>query len=160
MADWPRPPYIEPTGPRGDDDAVVRAFLAGDIAPHSERLHVEGPVLLGDRDVPVALRLSPADGGEGGGGRTVLVRIDLPDDLLGVREAVEAVLASEGLTMLDHDTQLGIAVGLQMVGLRLSSWDLWGADIDDAFADLRAAAVGGTGDVLLGGGAPPVGPDL
>ena len=160
MADWPRPPYVEPTGPRGDDGAVVRAFLVGGVPPHSERLHVEGPVLLGDRDVPMALRLTPAGGGEGRAARTVLVRIDVPDDLLETRQAVEAVLTSEGLTLLDHDTQLGIAVGLQMVGLRLSSWDLWGADIDDAFADLRDAAVGGTGDVLLGGGAPPVGPDL
>ncbi len=160
MADWPRPPYVEPTGPRGDDDAVVRAFLAGDIPPHSERLHVEGPVLLGDRDVPMALRLTPSGGVAGGTARAVLVRIDVPDDLLGTRGAVEAVLTSAGLTLLDHDTKLGIAVGLQMVGLRLSSWDLWGADIDDAFAALRAAAVGGTGDVLLGGGAPPVGPEL
>ncbi len=160
MADWPRPPYIEPTGPQADDDSVVRAFLAGDVPPYSRRLHVEGPVLLGDRDVPMALRLSPADAGEGRAPRTVLVRIDVPDDLLALRRAVEAVLTSEGLTLLDNDTQLGIAVGLQMVGLRLSSWDLWGADIDDAFADLRAAAVGGTGDVLLGGGSPPVGPDL
>ena len=159
MADWPRPPYFEPTGPRGKDDAVVRAFLADDVPLHSERLHVEGPVLLADRDVPVALRLSPAGGVEGGAPRTVLIRIDVPDDLLPTRHAVEAVLTSEGLTLLDHDTPLGIAVGLQMVGLRLSSWDLWGTDIDDAFADLRAAAVGGTGDVLLGG-APPVGPDL
>ena len=150
MADWPLPPYFEPRGPRADDDAVVRAFIRAEAAPHSERLHVEGPVLLADRDVPAALRI---------GARSVLVRLDVPDDLLPTRQAVEAVLAAEGLTLLDHDNQLALAVGLQMVGLRLSDWDLWGADIDDAFADLRTAAVGGTDDVLLGGGPSPFGPE-
>jgi hypothetical protein len=158
VADWPRPPYIEPTGPRGDDDAVVRAFLRADVAPHSERLHVEGPVLLVDRDVSLALRLAPADG-EGTRARAMLLRLDLPEDLLSVRQAVEAVLEDEGMTLLDHDNPLAIAVGVQLVAARMSSWDLWGADIDEAFADLRAAAVGGTGDVLLGGGAPPVAPE-
>jgi hypothetical protein len=173
VADWPLPPYIEPRGPRADDEEVVRAFLRADIAPHSERLHVEGPVLLGDRDVPTALRLGAAGPGGGTAGGTpepatsavgrapsVLVRLDLPDDLLATRQAVEAVLEAEGLTLLDHDNQLALAVALQMVGLRLSSWDLWGADIDDAFADLRVAAVGGSHDILLGGGSPPVGPEL
>ncbi len=159
MTDWPRPPYFDPTGPRADDAAVVRAFLEAGVAPHSERLHVEGPVLLGDRDVPLALRLSPADG-EAVRARAVLLRLDLPEELLPVRQAVEAVLGEEGMTLLDHDNPLAIAVGVQLVAARISSWDLWGADIDDAFADLRAAAVGGSGDVLLGGGAPPVGPDL
>ena len=159
MADWPRPPYVDPTGPRADDDAVVRAFLRADIAPHSERLHVEGPVLLGDRDVALALRLPPT-GGEAALARAVLLRLDLPEELVPVRQAVEAVLDAEGMSLLDNDNQLAIAVGVQLVAARMSSWDLWGADIDDAFADLRAAAVGGTGDTLLGGGAPPVGPDL
>jgi hypothetical protein len=151
MTDWPLPPYLEPRGPLGDDRAVVIAFLAAEAGPpHSERLHVEGPVLLVDRDAPAALRI---------GTRSVLVRIDLPDDLAPARETIEEVLASEGLTMLDHDTMLALPVGAMMVGLRLSSWDLWGADIDEAFADLRTAAVGGPGDVLLGGGQPPVGPE-
>jgi hypothetical protein len=159
VADWPRPPYVDPTGPQGDDGDVVRAFLRADIAPHSDRLHVEGPVLLADRDVPLVLRLAPAGGGEGAPARAVLVRLDLPEDLIALRGDVEAVLEAEGMTLLDHDSQLAIAVGVQLVAARMSSWDLWGTDIDDAFADLRAAAVGGTGDVLLGGGAPPVGPD-
>jgi hypothetical protein len=158
VADWPRPPYFDPPGPRADDDAVVRAFLRGDIPPHSERLHVEGPVLLGDRDVALALKLAPT-GGEAAQARAVLLRLDLPEELLPLRQAVESVLAAAGMSLLDHDNPLAIAVGVQLVAARMSSWDLWGADIDDAFADLRAAAVGGTGDVLLGGGAPPVGPE-
>jgi hypothetical protein len=44
---------------------------------------------------------------------------------------------------------------MQLVGARTVTWDLWGADIDEAFADLRRAAVGGEGDLLLGGGLPP-----
>jgi hypothetical protein len=159
VTDWPLPPYVEPRGPSGDDDAVVRAFLRADVAPHSDRLHVEGPVLLADRDVSLGLRLGPvADAGEVTApalpGRTVLLRTDLPADLAPVRQVVESVLTDAGLTVLDEDSPLGIAVGLQLVGLRMSSWDLWGTDIDEAFADLRAAAMGGSGDVLLGGGGP------
>jgi hypothetical protein len=32
-------------------------------------------------------------------------------------------------------------VALQLFGLRLSSWDLWGDDIDAAFAALRAGCI-------------------
>lgn len=165
MTDWPLPPYIEPRGPTGDDEDVIRAFLRADVAPHSSRLHVEGPVLLADRDLPIALRLGPmteagaaGDTAAGWPGRTVLLRIDLPDDLADLRQVVADGLTTAGLAVLDEDNPLAIAVGLQLVGLRMSSWDLWGTDIDEAFADLRAAAVGGSGDVLLGGGGPPVGP--
>ncbi len=145
MTDWPLPPYVEPRGPEGDDPAVVRAFLSGDIPPHSARLHVEGPVLMADRDVPLGLRLSPT---------AALLRVDLSDEVAEVRRAVEAVLSADGLTLLDEESPLGIAVGVQMAGLRASTWDLWGADIDEAFAALRQAAVGGPDDMLLGGGSP------
>ncbi len=81
MSDWPLPPYFEPRGPEGDDAAVIRAFLAAEsTAPHSERLHVEGDVLRADRDAPAALRI---------GSRTVLVRTDLPDDLVPLRRTIE-----------------------------------------------------------------------
>ncbi len=56
--------------------------------------------------------------------------------------------------MLDEQQPLGIAVGMQYVGARTVTWDLWGADIDEAFADLRKAAVGGEEDMLFGGGGP------
>jgi len=149
VSDWPLPPYFQPQGPLGDDDAVVRAFLRTGPAPHSERLHVEGNVLRVHGDEALALRLGP---------RTVLVRLDLSDAAEPSRPVVEATLAAEGLTLVDHDTQLAVAVATMMVALRLSIWDLWGADIDEAFADLRREAMGGEGDALLGGGAPPVGP--
>ena len=148
MTDWPLPPYVEPRGPEGDDPAVVRAFIAGGNAPpHSARLHVERrQVLLVDRDVPLALRLGPT---------AALLRIDVGDDLAGVRREVAEVLTADG------DAQGGVlveqaeAVGVQLVGARASTWDLYGADIDEAFAALREAAVGGAGDMILGGGSPP-----
>jgi hypothetical protein len=96
--------------------------------------------------MPLALRIGP---------RTVLVLFDVPDSLIDIRAQVEAALGTEGLTKLDEQSPLGIAVGMQLVGARAATWDLWGADIDEAFADLRRAAVGGDGDMLLGGGLPP-----
>jgi hypothetical protein len=48
--------------------------------------------------------------------------------------------------LLDSETLLGVPVGIQLAGLRLSSWDLWGTDLDEAFAALRRAA---TGDSFL-----------
>jgi len=58
--------------------------------------------------------------------------------------------------LLDEQQPLGIPVGMQYVGARTVTWDLWGADLDESFADLRKAAVGGDDDMLLGGGGPPV----
>lgn len=147
MSDWPLPPLYEPRGPRDSHEAVVRAFLNHQgPSPHSERLHVEDRVLRVDGDMPLALWVGP---------RTVLVLFDIPDDLAEIRQTVRDVLAEEGLTMLDEQSPLGIAVGIQLVGARTVTWDLWGADIDEAFAELRKAAAGGDDDMLLGGGLPP-----
>jgi hypothetical protein len=152
MTDWPLPPLYEPRGPRDSDEEVVRAFLRHrGPAPHSERLHVESmspnsSVLRVDGDMPLALWIGP---------RSVLVLFDIPDGLTDIRAQVEGTLAGEGLTKLDEQSPLGIAVGMQLVGARAVTWDLWGADIDEAFADLRRAAVGGDDDMLLGGGLHP-----
>jgi hypothetical protein len=154
VTDWPLPPLYEPRGPRDTDEEVVRAFLRHHgPAPHSERLHVEDAVLRVDGDMPLALWLGP---------RSVLMLADVPDHLVEIRSTVEQALGGEGLTRLDEQSPLGIAVGIQLVGARTVTWDLWGADIDEAFAALRAAAVGGDEDMLLGGGLtpgdPPPGP--
>jgi hypothetical protein len=148
VTDWPLPPLFEPRGPRDSDEEVVRAFLrhAGPT-PHSERLHVEDRVLRVDGDFPLALWIGP---------RSVLLLHDLPDHVAGIAGEVAGILTGEGLTLLDEQQPLGIPVGMQYVGARTVTWDLWGADIDEAFADLRIAAVGGEGDSLLGGGGPPV----
>ena len=154
MTDWPLPPLYEPRGPRDTDEAVVRAFLRQDgPTPHSDRLHVESVVLRVDSDMPLVLWI---------GSRSVLVLADVPDQLVDIRAVVEQALAGEGLTRLDEQSPLGVAVGIQLVGARTVTWDLWGADIDEAFAALRTAAVGGDEDMLLGGGLtpgdPPPGP--
>lgn len=133
MTDWPLPPFFEPRGPDGTDQDVVSAFLDGGIPPHSARLHVEGPVLMVDRDMPLMLRLGPD---------AALIRVDVLDDMTGIKGEIQAMLAARGLELLDEESLLGIAVGVQLVGLRASTWDLWGADIDDAFAALRKAARG------------------
>lgn len=147
MTDWPLPPLYEPRGPRDSDEEVVRAFLRHrGPTPHSERLHVEDRVLRIDGDLPLALWMGP---------RSVLLLFDLTDDLVEIRAGVADALAGEGLTMLDEQQPLGIVVGMQLVGARTLTWDLWGADIDEAFADLRTAAMGGENDTLLGGGLPP-----
>jgi hypothetical protein len=82
VADWPLPPYTEPRGPLGEDADVVRAFVRQELAPYSERFHVEGPVLLASRDVPVALRI---------GDRSFLIHHELVDDLALARDLVEEV---------------------------------------------------------------------
>ena len=147
MTDWPLPPLYEPRGPRDSDEEVVRAFLRHQgPSPHSERLHVEDRVLRVDGDFPLALWIGP---------RSILVLHDLPDNVTDIAATVTAALTKEGLSMLDEQQPLGVAVGMQYVGARTVTWDLWGADIDDAFADLRKAAVGGDDDMLLGGGLPP-----
>ncbi len=147
MTDWPLPPLYEPRGPRDSDEEVVRAFLrhAGPT-PHSERLHVEDRVLRVDGDFPLALWIGP---------RSVLLLHDLPEHVTGIAAIVAEALAEGGLTMLDEQQPLGVAVGMQYVGARTVTWDLWGADIDEAFADLRVAAAGGEEDLLYGGGDLP-----
>jgi hypothetical protein len=150
MADWPSPPLIEPHGPLGDDEDVVRAFARDELAPYSGRFHVEGPVLLAGRDYATALRLGP---------RSFLVNHEMPDNLASAKDIVEKVFAAEGMTMLDEETLYGPAVGVQLVGLRYTTWDLWGADIDQAFADLRVQAAGGEEDLLYGGGDLPFSPE-
>lgn len=142
MSDWPLPPYLQPHGPHADDASVVRAWVRGDIAPYSDRLHVEGPVLLVERDITAALRLEL---------RSVLVRMDLPESCAGILPSITEVLTTEGLVLLESDNQLAMSVAMQLVALRISSWDLWGLDREMATAALNEAAMGGRGDVLVSG---------
>lgn len=146
MADGLLPPYGEPAGPVVDDAAVLSAFARGEGTGHSEQFHTEGAVLVARRDVAAAMRIGPG---------SVLVRRDLPESLAHVRAAVEEALAAEGMSALDQETLLAAPVAVQILGLRLSSWDLWGRDLDGAFTALRAAAVGEPIEPLLGGGTPP-----
>lgn len=133
MTDGLLPPFADPSGPAYNDGALVAAFLRHEPVGHSARFHIEGPVLLADREVPAALTLGPS---------VVLVRRDLPDGSEDVRTTIEWELEREGLGLLDSETPLGVPVALQIVGLRLSSWDLWGIDLDEAFAAVRRVAIG------------------
>ena len=132
MGDGILPPFGDATGPLVGDAEVVTAFLRGDTAGHSELLHVEGSVLVAGFDLPLVMRIGPD---------TVLVRSKVPDDAAGAKQAVEDVLKDEGLTLLDEETLLATAVAVQWLAERASSWDLWGRDIDESFARLRATAV-------------------
>ncbi len=127
------PPFAQPTGPRVTDASVVRAFARSETTGHSRRLHTEATVLLADRADAVALRLAPG---------AVLVRADAPPHAATVVPVVEQALTAAGLARIDERTLLGVPVALQLDGLRLSEWDLWGDDIDAAFAALRAVAAG------------------
>ena len=126
----------------------MRAFARGELPPYSRTFHVEGPVLLGGRDLAMALKL---------GDRSFLVNHDMPPDLEAAKALTEQVFTAEGMTMLDEETLYGPAVGVQLVGLRYTTWDLWGADIEEAFAELRVQAAGGEEDLLFGGGDLPFG---
>ena len=143
MDDGLLPPLGEPVGPALDEADLRTAFARGEATGHSDRFHVEGSVLLAAPALAAAMRIAPG---------TVLVRLDVPPDMEPLKRSVEDALAAEGLTLLDEETLLATPVAVQRLGFRASSWDLWGRDIDDAFAALRSAAVGD----LLG---PPIGLD-
>ena len=147
VSDGALPPFLEPEGPLLDDESVVRAFARGEVAlGHSALFHVEGPTLVGNRDIAVAVLVGPG---------SVILRTDLPDGMAGHRATVERVLAEEGLTLLDEETLLAPAVAIQVLGIRLSNWDLWGTDIDRAFAALREAASGDQFESFFPGDDPP-----
>lgn len=128
-----RPPFGPAPGPLTSDAEVVACFVRAEPSGHSRNFYLEGPLLIGDGDHTVAICVAP---------EVVLVRTDLPDELRGHRDTAEAQLRSSGLTLLDEETLWGVPVALQLAGLRLSSWDLWGIDMEWAFEAVRAVAVG------------------
>lgn len=133
MSDGLLPPFGPPPGPAAPAEKVLAAFVTHGAAAHSRRLHVEGPALYLDRSFVLALRLTRG---------AVLVRTDLASEESPPLDALANALTRAGLRCLDEATRLGVPVALQLVGLRLSEWDLWGADLDDAFRVLRSAASG------------------
>ena len=133
MSEGLLPPYGEASGPPVADAEVVAAFARGDQAGHSERLHVEGSVLVAGFDLAMAMRI---------GADTVLVRVDVPADAEDHKAVIEEVLSEQGMTLLDEETLLATPVAVQWLALRGSTWNLWGRDIDESFAALRMAAVG------------------
>jgi len=145
MTDGLLPPYGEPVGDRADDARVLQVFINDEPAlAHSPLLHLEGATLVADGDVSVALRLAP---------RTFLFRRDLPPDVDAATRLLAEALLAAGITCLDEDSPLAAAVAIQVLGLRTASWDLWGSDIDESFAELRGAAAGEWQDLFPQG--PP-----
>lgn len=145
------PPFGDPDGEQADDAAVLDRFAAGAAGGiFSPTLHIEGHTLMVSRDVPAALRLGP---------RSVLVRVDLPDEQQPVRAVVERALAARGMSRLDDATLFATPIAMQVLGIRMSTWDLWGADLDEAFVDLRAAAAGEWGSEFFPEGPPMARPD-
>ncbi len=135
------PLYSEGTAePPEEDDSVLAAFANGLPSGRSASFSMEGPVLQVDGDVPAALRLDP---------RTVLVRADLPDDVAWARSPVAAAVQQAGYLLCDEDTLFAMPVAIQVLGLTYSQWDLWGLDLDEAFASLRVAAAGEAWDPVL-----------
>lgn len=135
------PRYSEgTTEPSEEDSSVLTAFAAGLPSGRSPSFSIEGPVLMVDGDVPAALRLDP---------RTVLVRQDLPDDVAWARERVVGAVQGAGYLLCDENTLFATPVAVQVLALTYSEWDLWGMDLDEAFAALRVAALGEAWDPVL-----------
>lgn len=135
------PLYSEGTAqPAEEDGTVLAAFAAGRPSGRSPSYAMEGPALMVDGDVPTALRLDP---------RTVLVRRDPPDDVAYAPPAVAGALAAEGYLLCDENTLFATPVAVQVLALTYSEWDLWGLDLDEAFASLRVAALGEAWDPVL-----------
>lgn len=126
--------------PVEEDSAVLAAYAAGLPSGRSASFSIEGPVLMVDGDVPAALRLDP---------RTLLLRQDLPDDVMWAKEQVVAAVQGAGYLLCDEQTLFATPVAIQVLALTYSEWDLWGLDIDEAFAALRVAALGEAWDPVL-----------
>lgn len=127
------PPLGVPEGPHRSDAELVRDFVRGEPAGVSPWFHIEQGLLVGGSTVPLAVRI---------GERSVLARRDVPEDAQPLRALAEELLVTEGLSLLDEDTPLGIPAGIQLAGLRVATWDLWGDDLDRTYAALRQAVVG------------------
>lgn len=134
--------------PPQEDQAVLAAFASCQPRGRSPSFAIEGPVLMVDGDVPAALRLDR---------RTVLLRGDLPDDVMWARPVVAEVFRSAGYQLFDENTLFAMPVAIQVLGLTYSEFDLWGLDMDEAFAALRVAALGEAWDPVLASFTNPTG---
>ena len=147
MSDGVLPPFGIPLGDEADDARVLEVFVEDQpVFVHSPTFHLEGTALVAGGDIAVAMRLAP---------RTFLVRLDVPPGIEAARDAVQRRLGASGMSLVDNETLLAAPIAIQVLGLRTSSWDLWGADIDESFAELRAAAAG-EWEGLFPEGPPPV----
>lgn len=139
-----------PVGERVGDARVLAVFVDDEpVLVHSELFHLEGAVLVAGGDIATAMRIAP---------RTFLLRLDIPPDLQPAQRLAQQALVDAGMICVDRETLLAGPIAIQVLGLRTSTWDLWGADIDDSFAELRAAAAGEWADMFPEGIPPVPGP--
>lgn len=127
------PPYAEPTGPELPPEGVIDAFLDGRRSGFSADLHIEGDTLMADRGFAFGARV---------GNRSLLVRADIPADLVELRHWLEEHLRSRGLRAVEVDSRLGDIAAIQVTGIRGGVWDLWGDDAGMARQDLEKTVLG------------------
>ncbi|MGI8425456.1 MAG: hypothetical protein ACR2FO_01665 [Actinomycetota bacterium] len=130
------PPYAEPTGPELPRDQVIDSFIDGRRSGFSADLHIEGDTLLADRMFTFGARV---------GSRSILIRADVPQDLLELKEWLEEHLVSKGLSEIEPDARLGDIAAIQVTGIRGAAWDLWGEDSSVAMGDLERTVLGADG---------------
>jgi hypothetical protein len=58
-------------------------------------------------------------------------------------------MEAAGYLLCDENTLFATPVAVQVLALTHSEWDLWGVDLDEAFAALRVAALGEAWDPVL-----------
>lgn len=127
------PPYADPSGPELPPDALVDGFLEGSRSGFSADLHIEGDTLLAQRGFALGARL---------GSRMMLVRVDIPEDVVRRKSWLEEHLLSRGLAVLEPDARLGDVAAIQVTGIRGGVWDLWGVDAAEARQALEQAVLG------------------
>lgn len=125
------PPFGVPAGPEMTTPELLAAYLAGADAGSSPDGHIEDPVLV-ILDHSLAIRVGPA----------VLVRDHVPPPVGEVREQLCQALRNDGIALVEEDSVLACAVGIEVTGLRGEAWSLWARDAEQARAVLAQRAVG------------------
>lgn len=125
------PPFGVPAGRPMSTPELLVAYVEGADAGTSPDAHIEDPVLMA-RDHALAIRLQPA----------VLVRDHVPPPVGELRDQLCQVLRDHGITLVEEDSVLACAVGIEVTGLRGEAWSLWARDADEARAMLAQRTVG------------------
>lgn len=131
------PPFGVPPGPAMSTSELLAAYLAGAEAGSSPDGHIETSVLMA-RDHSLAIRADAA----------VLVRDQVPPAVSAVREQLFAALRDTGMDLVEEDSVLAGALGIEVTGLRGEPWSLWARDPDAARAVLARRTVGDVPGVL------------
>lgn len=130
------PPFASPSGPELSFEALVESFLQGARTGFSADLHIEGDTLLAQRMFTFGARLASG---------SVLLRADVPGDLLELKERFEQELRSGGLRAVEPDARLGDVAAIQVTGIRGAAWDLWGQDPSEAHKAMERVVLGDDG---------------